>query len=143
MDVSIRFDARDFEAKLAKLGSAEAQKIMALGVAEGMSIVADEARVTAPDSGLPASSNRKSLRGVKHNWKLKESIRVKEVKVSERGILGRIVALPFYAVFVERGVPSRGMAANPFMRRAAGNKRQAATEAFREYVRKAVEVAFR
>jgi HK97 gp10 family phage protein len=141
--VEIRFDTRDFDAKLQRLAGAQVGAILAQGVAEGMSVVAQEARATAPESGLSGGSNRKSIRGRKHQWKLKEGIRVKQVKVDSRGILGRIVALPFYTRFVERGVPSRGIRPNPFMRKAADNKRSQAISTFSDHVRQAVEAAFR
>jgi HK97 gp10 family phage protein len=141
--VEIRFDTREFDRSLQRLGGAQVGAILAQGVAEGMSIVAQEARATAPDSGLSGGSNRKSIRGRKHQWKLKDAIKVKQVKVDARGILGRIVALPFYTQFVERGVPSRGIKPNPFMRKAASNRRPQAISAFQDHVRKAVESAFR
>jgi HK97 gp10 family phage protein len=141
--VEIRFDTRDFDAKLQRLGGAQVGAILAQGVTEGMSIVAQEARTTAPDSGLSGGSSSKVIRKRKHSWKLKEGILIKRVKVDSRGILGRIVALPFYARFVERGVPSRGIKPNPFIRKAADNKRSAAIDKFRQHVRSAVETAFR
>ena len=141
--VEIRFDTRDFDAKLQRLAGAQVGAILAQGVAEGMSIVAQEARATAPDSGISGGSASKVIRKRKHSWKLKDGILVKRVKVDARGILGRIVALPFYTRFVERGVPSRGIRPNPFMRKAAENKRAAAIERFQQHVRQAVEAAFR
>jgi HK97 gp10 family phage protein len=142
-EIEIRFDSKEFQKQLDRMTGEEVGKVLAVGVYEGMTLVAAEARRTAPDSGVSPGSSRKSIKGQRHNWKLRDSIVVKEVKISARGILGRIVALPFYARFVERGVPSRGIKPNPFMRKSAASKRGAAVEAFRKSVGEAVAQAFR
>jgi HK97 gp10 family phage protein len=142
-EVEIRFDTKEFERQLNRLGGEEVGRILAVGVYEAMGIVAQEARQTAPDSGIAGGSTRKVIRGTKHNWKLKDAIKVKQVVIASKSIIGRVVALPFYARFVEKGVPSRGIAPNPFMRKAADNKRPAAVSKFADSVRQAVEQALR
>jgi hypothetical protein len=142
-DVEIRFDARELQSALRKMTSLQSSEILARGVYSAMQLVADEARRAAPDSGLSRDASRKSVRGKKYPHKLKDEIIVKKVQVSHKRVLGRVVALPFYTGFVERGVPSRGIRPNPFMRRSAQSRRGDAVKRFQDSVREMVGEALR
>jgi len=66
---------------------------------------------------------------------------VKSAKVDARGVLVRVVSLPFYTGFVERGTSKQ--APNPYVRRAGRQARPKANEEFQKGVRRMVEDAFR
>jgi hypothetical protein len=142
--VEVRFDTSALDKALRRLSALQASETLARGVHAGMTLVAEEARRSAPDSGLSRDSTRKSMRGgKKYPHKLKDEILVKKVQVSHKRVLGRVVALPFYTGFVERGVPSRGIRPNPFMRNSAQSRRGDAVKKFQDSVREMVEEALR
>jgi HK97 gp10 family phage protein len=136
---TIRFevDNKELIRALERLGGQEASAILAKGVLEGTEIIRDEIKRTAPDSGLPV----KRFRGEDYTLKLRKDVIVKEVVVKPTSLLGRVVALPFYAIFVERGTSK--MRPNPFMRKATDRKRPQAVQAFRDAVERMVKTVVR
>ena len=141
MSVSVRFDAKELERSLKKLGSAKAQEILARSAFAGGEITAEEIMRRAPDSGIGRNSPDKSVRGKHYPGKLNKDVIVKQAKITARGVLVRVVSLPFYTRFVEFGTSNQ--AANPYVRRASRSARPKANDKFIEGVRNMVQDAFR
>ena len=137
----MRFDAKELQRALKKLGAAKAQEVLARAAVEGAEVTADQIKRNAPDSGYSRESSKKSQNGKVYPGKLSRDVLVKSAKVDARGVLVRVVSLPFYTGFVERGTSKQ--APNPYVRRAARQARPKANDKFQAGVKRMVEEAFR
>lgn len=124
--------AKELQAKLAKLPKKVANKIQRQGIRKGAKIIQEEARRLVPrKSGLL----RKSIK-----VRVPKKKRRGEIIISvQTGSLGDFKGKSFYGAFVEYGTSK--MAARPFMRPAADNKKQAATDAIVQSIREGIREA--
>jgi hypothetical protein len=139
--IEFKVDDRALIRAIERAGSRRAIEVLAAGVYDGTVLIRDEAMRTAPNSGLSGGDSRKRIRGKQYNLKLSKDIIVKNVEIKSTTLIGRVVALPFYAGMIERGTSK--IAKNPFMRRATESKRSAAVAKFQDTVQKMLQEAFR
>jgi hypothetical protein len=139
--IEFKLDDRALIRAIERAGSERALEVLAAGVYDGTVLIRDEAMRNAPDSGLSPGDPRKKIRGKQYNLKLSKDIIVKNVQIRSTTLIGRVVALPFYAAMIERGTSK--IAKNPFMRRATESKRSAAVAKFQDTVQKMLQEAFR
>ena len=141
MSVSIKFDARELERSLKKLGSLRAAEVLARAAYAGGEVTAEEIKRRAPNSGLGRGASRKKRNGKIYANKLSQDVVVKKAQIDQRGVLVRVVSLPYYTGMVEKGTSKQ--APNPYIRRASRSVKPRATEKFIEGVRKMCEESFR
>jgi len=137
----LEVDSRELERALRKLGSERSGVILATAAYEAGELVTANIKRRAPDSGESRSSNRKKKKGKLYARKLSEDVLVKQAKIDHRGVLVRVVSLPYYTGFVERGTSKQPP--QPYIRKASKDSEGQAQAKFRDGVQKMVQEAFR
>jgi HK97 gp10 family phage protein len=134
ISVDFRVDAREAIKMLEKLSEIQRSRALAIGAAQAADMVAVEMRKRAPDSGIPESAKRQ---GKQH--KLKKEIEVGPVTHSPTSITISIRAIPYYAIYVEKGTKRmRSHKSKGFMGKAARANRRKAQNVFVDAVKKAI-----
>jgi len=135
-------DTAELERALRKLGAERSGVILAKSAYEAGQLVEANIKRRAPNSGESRSSNRKkNHKGKLYPFKLSEDVLVKEAKIDHRGVLVRVVSLPYYTGMVERGTSKQPP--QPYIRKAAADSETEAQNHFTDGVKKMVEAAFR
>lgn len=121
---------KEIAKKLKQMDETLRKKAVDPALRAGLKIVAEQAKDNAPE----VSGKLKNNIVVR---KAKKKTQLKGATKYHAGVLTKV----FYFRFVEYGVPSRGIAANPFFRRAWESKQNEAIRASLDVLRKKLKLS--